>query len=189
MDSAHDRFWNLLEPEHPRAELFCRRLCGSKEDGDDLYQDALLTALRRFGQLRDPSSFRPWLYRILINSYRNRNRSPWRRRKADMSDESIANLRHFDPTERHIARRWLDRAMKVLSPEDRALIVLFEIEGWSISELAQLSRRSDAAVKARLSRSRRKMRKALARYLPPNETENQTCEAKYAMPRSETSSE
>ncbi len=189
MDSANDRFWSLLEPEHPKAESFCRRLCGSKEDGDDLYQDTLLTALRKFGQLRDSSSFRPWLYRILVNSYRNRCRSPWRKRRKEMDDDALANLQKYDPTDRHVARRWLKRALAVLSPQDRALIVLFEIEGWSISELAQLSRRSDSAIKARLSRIRRKMRKALARYLSPEEAENRTCEANYAMPRSETSSE
>jgi RNA polymerase sigma-70 factor (ECF subfamily) len=189
MDSVQDRFWNLLEPEHPKAESFCRKLCGSKEDGDDLYQDALVTALQKFDQLRDPASFRPWLYRILVNTYRNQTRSPWRNRRVKLEDESVAELQHHDPSDQLTARRWLERALKVLSPKDRALIVLFEIEGWSISELAQLSHRSDSAIKARLSRTRRKMREALARYLSLDTTENRTCEAKYAMPRSETTPE
>ncbi len=41
-----DLFWRHLEGEHPKMEAFCRRLAGNRDDGDDLYQDALLPAAR-----------------------------------------------------------------------------------------------------------------------------------------------
>ena len=83
-------FWKLLKPEHPRAEAFSRRLMGNREDGDDLYQDALLVALRRFETLRAEKSFRPWLYQILISTFKNRLRSPWWKRHSSLTDEMAA---------------------------------------------------------------------------------------------------
>ncbi len=189
MNSATDRFWNLLEPEHPKAELFCRRLCGNKAEGDDLYQDAVLTALRGFESLRVETAFRPWLYRIIVNRYRKLYRSPWRTRRAEITDEELVESRSKDPTDRYAARRWLERGFRVLSPKEKALIVLYEIESWSISELAQLYGRPEGTIKSSLSRTRRRMRKEIARYLKPTQPENRTCEATYAMPRSENSPE
>jgi DNA-directed RNA polymerase specialized sigma24 family protein len=59
-----DLFWTFLEAEHAKAEAFCRKLAGNREDGDDLYQDALLAAMRKFRTLRDPKAFRPWQRRF-----------------------------------------------------------------------------------------------------------------------------
>ena len=189
MDSATDRFWNLLEPEHRKAESFCRRLCGDQTEGDDLYQEAILAALQGFRSLRLDSAFRPWLYRIIINRFRKLRRSPWLTRREEVTDERLAESRSEDPTDRLAAKRWLERAFRILSPKEKALIVLYEVEGWSISELAQLCRRPQGTVKTSLSRTRRKMRKELSRYLTPTQPENRTCEATYAMPRSESSPE
>ncbi len=189
MDAATDRFWRLLEPEHRKAELFCRRLTGDKAEGDDLYQEAVLAALQGLKSLRVESAFRPWLYRIIVNRYRKLHRSPWRIRRTEVAEETLAESSSVDPTDRFAAKRWLERAFRVLSPKEKALIVLYQIEGWSISELAQLYRRPEGTIKASLSRTRRKMRETLVRYLTPTLPENRTCEATYAMPRSENSPE
>src|SRR5574340_102287 len=114
MDSATDRFWTLLEPEHPKAEAFCRKLCGGKDEGDDLYQDSLLVALRGFGNLRDTAALRPWLYRLVVNGYRNRCRTPWVRRRVRLEKATGAGARCQDPSGRYGARRCLQRAMAAL---------------------------------------------------------------------------
>ena len=49
----NDLFWQLLEPLHPKAESFCRRVAANFEDGNDLYQEAVLQAMRKFAGLRD----------------------------------------------------------------------------------------------------------------------------------------
>ncbi|MFZ5979981.1 MAG: RNA polymerase sigma factor [Candidatus Zixiibacteriota bacterium] len=164
----NDLFWTRLEPLHEKAAAFCRKLAGSHDEGDDLYQESLLTALRRFETLRDPAAFRPWLYRIMVNSYKNRLRQPWRRR-APMPEnlpEATDN-----PVERLTTRRWLERAFKALKPPEKALVVLFELEGWSVAELAELYGRPVGTIKARLSRARRKMLRELTAYLDGDKTE------------------
>jgi len=176
-------FWELLQPEHRRAEAFCRKLSGSKDDGDDLYQEALLAAFQGFDSLRDNSAFRSWFYKIIIRRYRNRLRQPWWKRRTTLTPE-IAESNYFDPSERFDSRRWLERALKALKTDERALIVLFEIEGWSTPELSRLFDRPEGTIKARLSRSRQKMRKALGAFLPDRKSKSKTSEAGYALSQS-----
>jgi len=165
VDRQRDLFWNLLEAEHQRAEAFCRRLAGSLADGDDLYQDSLLAAIRRFDKLRDNSAFRPWLFRIIVNTYASRLRTPWWRKRVPLTSEIIETLNGDDPTAVYSARRWIRLAMESLTADERALITLFEIDGWTISELAMMQGKPEGTIKSRLSRARNKMRSSLARHL------------------------
>ncbi|MFH1892370.1 MAG: RNA polymerase sigma factor [Candidatus Zixiibacteriota bacterium] len=187
MKNTAEQFWKMLEPFHPEAEGFCRKLAGSREDGDDLYQDSLLIALRKHATLRDPESFRPWIYRIIVNRHKNRCRQPWWRLAVplDRVESSVGD----DPSKAHAWKRLLDRALGALSPEDKALIILFEVEGWSIAELAELHDKPEGTIKARLSRARKKMRKALEKYLPESNAADKTGERQYALQRSDTPSE
>lgn len=161
MDGHSNQFWKLTEPEHLRARAYCRKLMSNREDGDDLYQDALVTALSRFESLRDHGAFRAWLYRIVINTFKNRRRLPWYQRLLPMTAEVEDRAGGEDPAEGHAARRALRRAFRAISPAERALVTLFELEGWSIAELAALHGSREGAIKVRLSRIRRKMREAL----------------------------
>jgi RNA polymerase sigma-70 factor, ECF subfamily len=179
MDSKSDRFWKLLEPEHPRAEAFCRKLTGNREDGRDLYQDALLAALRRFDQLRDESSFRSWLYRILVNSYRNRCRSGRRFSSEELPDQLIGS----DPADAYAAKRTIERALASLPPIRRTLVVLHELDGWSIPDLARLYGRSEGTIKSWLSRARRKMVAALCTAPSPETTTLNKSKAPYGVPQ------
>ncbi len=176
-------FWEMLSPEHRRAESFCRKLCGSKDDGDDLYQEALLAAFQGFENVRDKLAFRNWLYSIIIRRYRNRFRQPWWKRRTTLTSE-IAETHSFDPTGRFDSSRWLNRALKALKTEERALIVLFEIEGWSIAELSKIFDNPQGTIKAKLSRSRRKMRKALVPLFPDRKLKSKSNEARYALSKS-----
>lgn len=176
-------FWELLRPEHRRAEAFCRKLCGSKDDGDDLYQEALLAAFQGCESLREPQAFRNWLYSIIISRYRNRFREPWWKRRTTLTFE-IAETRSFDPTGQFDSHRWLERALKALKTDERALIVLFEIEGWGVAELAKLLNKPEGTIKAKLSRSRAKMRKALSAFFLDRKKNSKLSEAGYALSKS-----
>ena len=176
-------FWELLEPEHKQAERFCRKLCGSKDDGDDLYQEALLAAYQGIESLRNKLAFKSWLYRIIITRHRNMVRQPWWKRRTTLTARH-GDIKNFDPSEQFTTRRWLLRAFEALKAEERALIVLFEIEGWTVTELAGLLNKPEGTIKARLSRSRKKMRKAIIAYLPDRDKKSQTSEAGYALSKS-----
>ena len=185
---SRDLFWKLLEAEHPKAEAFCRKLTGNRDDGDDLYQDCLLHAWRKFGSLRDHQAFRPWLYRIIVNMYKSRCRR-LRFIGNDSATGERASIRSYDPSAKLTASLWLVRAMASLSADEKALISLFELDGWSVAELAQMYGKSEGTIKSRLARTRKKMRAELSKYIPFGENVNSKIEAGYVLPRSETSSE
>ena len=165
MERKSDPFWELLEPEHHKVRAFCRKLAGDRDRGDDLCQEALLAAWRRINTLRDPGCFRPWLYRIVVNRYRNAYRDSFWRRFLPLEGVNSGNGAGPDPGEHHDAKRLLGWALRRLSAEERALVTLFELEGWSLADLAALTGRPEGALKVRLFRIRRKMRDALARRL------------------------
>jgi len=186
---SRNLFWTLLEAEHPKAEAFCRKLAKNRDDGNDLYQDALLTAWRKFKTLRNVESFRPWLYKIIVNTYNSQCRKPWWNSFVNLSREVLENRQVRDTSGQITARIWLEKAFKVLSAEERALVILFELEGWNITELAGLYGKPEGTIKSRLSRARRKMREEIARFFPRGEINSLKVEAEYALPGNKTSLE
>lgn len=144
--------------------MFCRKLTGDRDSGDDLYQDALVIAYTKFSDLRDRTAFRPWLYRILVNTFHSTvRRSWWKIRISNISPEELS-LSVTNPLETLAARRWLERAFRSVSPREQTLITLYELEEWTVAELADLYGKSEGSIKTRLFRARRKMRKALIRF-------------------------
>ena len=169
MEPPAERFARLIEPVHDRALAFARCLCHSRSEGDDLFQEALLRALIKLDALRDDGAFRSWLYRILITVHRSRSRRAFWRRLLPLGDAAAPDDDAGQPgavdyrtsdwspdaagaTERARA------ALAVLPAVQREAIVLFEIEGWQVDEIAALHRVSPSAVKSRLARGRARLR-------------------------------
>lgn len=171
MRRTNEQFWDLLKPEHFRARAYCRKLIGNREDGDDLYQDALVAALDSFGRMKDTDAFRPWLYRIIINRFRNRVRSPWYRRLTSLTGDAEVEDNSISPDVQDSVRRHLRIALSALAPFDRALVVLHSLQGWSLEELSALTGKSRGSLKVRLSRARGRMRRALIDHLRKAPTE------------------
>jgi len=166
------RFEELLEPVHEAATRYCRRLCTTRQDAEDLYHDAILTAWHGLNGLRNTEDgFKPWFFRIITNTFRNQlRRRRWRklwlgRRIGDQGDDSSLDagpVASVDPRGALEARRWLDRAMAGLTADERALIVLHELEGHGTAEIARIWGAREGTIKSRLSRAREKMRQTIS---------------------------
>jgi RNA polymerase sigma-70 factor (ECF subfamily) len=147
------RLIDLLAPHHDRARITARRLCRSNADGDDLFQEAVLRAMDRLGELRDPARFRPWFFAVMLSVHRARYRRAFWRRLLPLDD---ADREPSHPAEAD-ALDGADRmafALGTLAPESREAIVLFELEGFSLEEISALQSVSLSAVKSRLARAR-----------------------------------
>lgn len=189
----------LLEPIHSKATRFCLRLCTTRQDAEDLYHDAVLAAWLGLPGLKDEVQFGPWFYRIIVNAFRNRERRRrWRRWVSlDSTDAAIGDrpdpseLPVVDPRGQLEARRWLRRGLAVLSADDRALITLFELEGHTVADVAQIFQLRKGTVKSRLSRARAKMRQAIAPHLdlPPTTEALLKKESGYALQPNHATSE
>jgi RNA polymerase sigma-70 factor (ECF subfamily) len=158
------RLIDLLRPFHSQAAATARRLSRSAEDGDDLFQEAVLRAYEKISTLRDESSFRPWFYSVLLSVHRNRSRRGfWRRflsleRKDGKSIDVAGEDGAAWDEERRGAER-VARALASLPHEQREAVVLFELEGFSTEEIAAIQKASVSAVKSRLSRGRERLRR------------------------------
>jgi RNA polymerase sigma-70 factor (ECF subfamily) len=139
-------------------------LIGDRDDGDDLYHDALVAARSHVADLRDQRAFRSWLYQIIINTFRRQVNRPWWKRRLSITADEFENAKTFDPARGYASRRMLERAFRAISSEDQALITLFEMEGWTIAELSELNGRTEQALRVRLHRARRRMRDALVQH-------------------------
>jgi len=158
------RLIGLLRPFHDRAAATARRLSRSTEDGDDLFQEAVIRAYEKISSLRDESRFRPWFYSVLLSVHRNRSRRGfWRRflslerkdgKSVDVAGEDGAS---WDGDRRGAER--VSRALAGLPPEQREAVVLFDLDGFSVEEIAAIQRVSLSAVKSRLSRGRGRLRR------------------------------
>jgi RNA polymerase sigma-70 factor (ECF subfamily) len=154
-EATHQRLRRLLEPHHDRALAFARCIARSTSDGDDVFQEALLRALGKLDSLRDDGAFRPWLYRVIISVHRNRYRSAFWRRMIPFVGAPASGPRADDLLAADERAR---AALSELPHEMREAIVLFEIEGWKVEEIAALLDVSISAIKSRLARGRDRLR-------------------------------
>lgn len=164
------RLLALLAPVHERTRTTARRLARTHADGDDLYQEAVLRAHSKLPSLRDESRFPGWFYAVLLSVHRSRaRRAAWRR---FLSLEREME-RGFDPPDAaggaEAEERWraerASRALSSLPAVQREAVVLFELEGYSIEEVAAWQKASVPAVKARLQRGRARLRRHYERVL------------------------
>lgn len=154
MTENNDLFWDLLKPEYEKALMFCRKLAGDREKGDDLYQDSLYKAIRKFDQLNDQSAFKSWLYTVIVSTFRSDLRRQKLRQYLPFTPE-------VEPTvdgPNQLAKFKVEQLFKKLSAEERSLVVLYEMEQWTIGELARLLNKSEGSIKQKLFRTRQKMK-------------------------------
>jgi RNA polymerase sigma-70 factor (ECF subfamily) len=157
------RLLDLLSPIHDDASAFARRLAGSTADGDDLFQEALLRAHDKLGALREPSSFRSWFYAVLLSMHRSRCRGGFWRRFLPL--EELCGRGLYPPgedprlSEEEMRARRVSRALAGLPAVQREAVVLFELEDFTIEEIAAMQKVSLSTAKSRVARGRGKLRR------------------------------
>jgi RNA polymerase sigma-70 factor, ECF subfamily len=154
-----DELFELLGPIHDDVQLFARRIARSAAEGDDVFQEAVLRAAKKLGSLRDRSRFKPWMYSVVVSVHRTRRRGAfWRRWVSSVPPDLVGDDGARWADERASADR-ATAALATLEPAQREAIVLFELHGHSIEEIAEIQRASVPAVKSRLVRGRDRLRR------------------------------
>jgi len=136
-----------------------RRACRDDSLGEDAAQEALAAAVERLGDWRGEGSLEAWLGRMVTNAC-------WRMRRGRKNDPALhdhdAVVPDEDTPEAAAARAELagilSEGLLALSPTDRALLLLSDVEGWKGPELAARLDISPAAARKRLSRARGRLR-------------------------------
>lgn len=164
-----------LLSEHQRMVFqLALHLLGDYEEALDLSQEVFLRVFKTIGRFRGHSALRTWVYRIVINQARNRQRWWKRRRQACQVSLEDHVLRHGDLTDRGdrtapdgvlqkkelASRVW--SALDRLPFDQRTAVILREIDGLSYEEIAYSLGINIGTVKSRLTRARGALRTELA---------------------------
>ncbi len=147
----------------PRLRRYARALVGERAAADDLVQDTLERAWSKFHLYRRGTDLRAWLFTVMHNVYVNQVRAA--RPGAPLEDEMPELARPARQSDA-LELRDVERAIRALPPEQRAVLLLVALEDMSYDEAARALGIPIGTVMSRLSRAREKLRATLAG-LPP----------------------
>lgn len=156
---------------HHKNKLFnvCYWILGDQQEANDAAQDIFIKAYRGLGTFRSQSTFFTWLYRIAVNTCKNRlNSAEYRQKKKmvrldnpgsgdgagpamEIEDESQSPGGQLEKKERMVL---LKRAIDSLPSEQKTVVVLRDIQGLAYEEIAVVTGFNLGTVKSRLSRGR-----------------------------------
>lgn len=150
---------------------YAYRLTSNEADARDLAQDAFIRVFRAWQSFRPGTSFLAWIYRIVTNLHRDE----LRRRKGiftqplpedNQPQETPHAVTVHDPItamhEQQLSPA-MDRALRGLTPEQRTVVILADVEDYSYQEIAQTVGCSIGTVRSRLHRARSQLRRLVQR--------------------------
>jgi len=170
----------LVERYADRVYRLAVRITGSREDAEEVVQDALWTVGRKIETFKGESAFGSWLYRIAANAAYMKLRARRGKGREIALDDVLPALDsggvHFEPMDdwsprvddralQGELRKVLDSAIAELPSEYRTALVLHDVEGLSNPDIAEALGITLPAVKSRVHRSRLFLRKRLSEYI------------------------
>jgi RNA polymerase sigma-70 factor (ECF subfamily) len=155
-------FASLLERHGRPVYSLIVKVVGNREDAEELTQDVFLKAYRSLASFQGNSRFSTWLYRIAYNvaiSATRKKKYEWRAMEDNMLEQVAEGDANDIPEQESDDERleWLEAALKQLSPDDRALILLFYRQEKSVEEIVAITGLTVSNVKTRLHRIRKKL--------------------------------
>jgi len=142
-----------IEAEIPALRRYARALLRDRQGADDLVQDCLERALARRHHWRGDGPVRNWLFRILLNRFRDNMRRAGARAylvPLDAASEPACP----GGQETHLALREVHEAMGRMPPDQRAALLLVAVEGMSFTEAAEALNVPEGTLSSRLGRAR-----------------------------------
>lgn len=157
-----DAFSHIVERHKDHVFNLAFRICGNREEAEEIAQDTFMKAYRALSGFKKQSSFSTWLYSIAYNTSISMVRT---RRKDILSlDEFPADAVDFmgsgtseEEAEEEYRRSLVNFALQKIAAEERALITLYYFDDMSTEEIAGITGITRSNVKIKLFRARQKM--------------------------------
>lgn len=160
-------FGELVQKYQNRLFNTMFHVVGSREEAEDVVQDAFVQAFVKLGSFQGASAFYTWLYRIAFNLSVSRRR----RKRPELSIDVVRETTGNDPLaengyptelmERKESVEQVRRALETLQEDHRAILVLREIEGYCYEEISHILDMPIGTVRSRLHRARLQLREEL----------------------------
>jgi len=153
----------LVRRHLPGALVAAERLLGDRSDAEDLVQDAFLRALDRLPLLDPNRPFGPWFYTLLRNLGINQLRArKVRYTEPEQLDAASPDALPDEEMVRAEVRERFDAALSALTPRQREIVMLFEVEGWKGAEIAEHLGLTPENVRWHLHQAKKSLRVSLA---------------------------
>ncbi|GAB6984472.1 RNA polymerase sigma factor SigM [Nocardioides pyridinolyticus] len=175
VDGDPDAFGTLFARHRDRLWAVALRTMGNREDAADGLQDGMVAAYRRADSFRGDAAVTTWLHRVVVNACLDRLRAARVRRAEALPDDleeyrdrgSLASATDEadDPADRSVRterRHQVLAALRTLPDEQRAALVLVDMEGYPVAEAAEILDCAVGTVKSRCSRGRARLAELLA---------------------------
>ncbi|WP_433265407.1 RNA polymerase sigma factor SigM [Micromonospora vinacea] len=166
-----DAFAELFRRHRDRLWAVALRTLGDREEAADALQDALLSAHRAAGRFRGDSAVTTWLHRIVVNACLDRIR----RRQAhptvplpdgNRAEDGTGGLEPAAPATDHDTVLVVREALAALPLEQRAALVLVDVQGYPVAEVARILGIAEGTVKSRCARGRARLAVLLGHLRP-----------------------
>ena len=164
-----DAFSQLFLRHKDRLWAVAVRTLADPEDAADALQDAMISAFRRAGSFRGDAQVTTWMHRIVVNACLDRMRRRRTHATEALPEEedrlgALAEAGRPDAAEESERRTDVMAALATLPDEQRAALVLIDMEGYSVEEAAQILDCAPGTVKSRCSRGRARLVPLLTQY-------------------------
>ena len=166
VDGDPDAFAELVRRHRDRLWAVALRTTGDREEAADAVQDALLSAHRAAARFRGDAQVTTWLHRIVVNACLDR----LRKRQAHPT-VPLPDGRHTDdapsgpepaaPAHDHDTALVVRQALAELPVEQRAALILVDVQGYPVAEAAEMLGVAEGTIKSRCARGRARMALAL----------------------------
>jgi RNA polymerase sigma-70 factor, ECF subfamily len=158
-----EAFDGLVARHMGRAYRLAFRLLGHREDAEDLVQDAFLNVLEKIDTFQAGREFAPWFNRILVNRGLNTRKARAIRQTDPIPESTVSTaLSPSREAEQAEVNARVREAVAALPERQRIIVQLFELEGFSGVEIAEMLDISAGTVRWHLHEARRTLREALA---------------------------
>jgi len=162
LEGKVNTFSYLVDRHKDKAFNLAFRICGNREEAEEIAQDAFLKAFRSLKNFKMKSSFATWLYRIVYNTAISLVRS---RKKGLLSIEEFpaeaVDFLGFNKTEDEAADDYrnslVNFALQKISEEERGLLTLYYYNDLNTEEISKITGINKSNIKVRLFRARQKM--------------------------------
>jgi RNA polymerase sigma-70 factor, ECF subfamily len=156
--------WLVIKYQHKVFNI-CYRYMGNYHDANDCAQDTFIKVFRSLKNFRSDSNFSTWLYRIAVNTCKNKFKSlAYRLGKLAVQLDIIKGPSASDPSieyEQSEKGEVIQKAIDALEPDHKLVIILRDVEGLSYEEVSEATGFNIGTVKSKIARARFRLQKKL----------------------------
>lgn len=157
-----ESFGELFARHQDRLWAVALRTTRDPNEASDALQDAMISAFRKADTFRGKSKVSTWLHRIVVNACLDQHRRKRSRPTVAMAEQSeVLTPDPRDPIGEHDTRMTVREALLQLPTDQRAAVVLVDMEGWSVTGAAEILGCPTGTVKSRCHRGRVKLAELL----------------------------